>query len=305
MKEFLPTFTFGFLMAQLFPGATVVLSLSCGFVTFVNGVETGLLRLFAIVGDMWFGSLRNTIVFLFLSIASGVLLHGLDWMALGGMYKDHGGGPRTFPFHKWCIFDQIVTAPFNMIYELLVLVTREGLDEATVGENAAKIDPTLIPNLNYLQEFYLHFAQFFIHMAYALWISLIVLMLWMYQVGFSMPRMILLLLIYGILSVFFLMGRAQLAILFEGERALITRSDVIAGAGNKTAAAPVEVKPIAIAVEVKPVAVEVRPVAVDVKPVAVEVKPIEVQPVAVAAEVKPVAVEVKPAAEPNDKKSGL
>ncbi|MFS8085973.1 MAG: hypothetical protein ACMG6H_10115, partial [Acidobacteriota bacterium] len=167
MKELLSTFTFGFLMAQLFPGATAVLSISSGYVTFVTGVQSGLVRLFSTVGDLWFGSLRTTVVFLFVSVAAGIFLHGVDWMTLGGLYSKYPAGVPSFPFHKLPVFIQLLFSPLNMIYEWWILISRKNLASVTVGENAANIDPTLVPNLNYLQDFYLHFAQFFIHMAYA------------------------------------------------------------------------------------------------------------------------------------------
>ena len=214
-------------MAQLFPGATAVTSVSCAFVTFVNGPQSGLLRLFSMIGDMWFASLKGTVVFLFLSAAAGIFLHGIDWMTLGGLYDKYPeAGVRDFRFHKRPIAFQLLMAPLNMIYELGILISRKHLDSVTVGENAPYVDSGLLPTLKYLQDFYLHFAQFFIHMSYALLVSLIMFTLIIRRMGFTTQRAALLVLIYFVLSAFFLMGRAQLHILFSSERVLVSKSAV-------------------------------------------------------------------------------
>ncbi|MEK6335141.1 MAG: hypothetical protein AABM67_09340 [Acidobacteriota bacterium] len=223
MKEFLPTFTFGFLMAQLFPGATAVLSISCGFITFVVKAETSVIALFARVGNFWFGTLKSAIVFFFVSTAMGILLHGLDWLTLARMENEYDG-IRSFPFHKWPIALQFLLAPFNIVYELLMLINASDLRAVTMEDNAASIDATLVPNLNYLQDFYLHFAQFFIHMSYALLIGLVSFGLIVLEMGLTIHRVTLLILIYLVLSVFFLMGRAQLVVLFLGENQLVSRT---------------------------------------------------------------------------------
>ena len=41
MKDFLPTFTFGFLMAQLFPGAVTVLCLTCPYLALTSSPLPG------------------------------------------------------------------------------------------------------------------------------------------------------------------------------------------------------------------------------------------------------------------------
>jgi hypothetical protein len=221
MKEFLPTFTFGFLMAQLFPGATAVISLTCGFITATSGVQVSLMRLFSLSGDLWFSSVRNTTAFFFVSVGVGMFLHGLDWMTIASMENKYNAGIVSFPFHKWRLVVQFLTSPANVIYELGFLLSRENMESAIMEENAPKVAPASMPNFGYLQDFYLYFAQFFVHMSYALGLSLIVFVIVIYQMGFTKYRMFFLVLTYLILSAFFLMGRAQLYSLFKAENDLL------------------------------------------------------------------------------------
>lgn len=224
MKDFLPTFTFGFLMAQLFPGAVTVLSLSCTYVAAVNEPRHGLTKLFTAGGDLWFMNTRNTVVFTFLSAAVGMLIHGVSWLILAGMEDKTGHGIREFSFHTSRVARQILLAPGYIVVELFYLLNAKKLEDIKLEENVSSLDPKLISNFNYLQDFYLYFAQFFVHMSYALLISVLSFLISVRFLGFGWLRAGFLVFLYFMTSAFFLIGRAQFMTLFWAEVELIGKT---------------------------------------------------------------------------------
>jgi hypothetical protein len=77
---------------------------------------------------------------------------------------------------------------------------------------------------NFVQDFYLHFAQFYAHTGYALLISFISLSI--LKIGIDLPIIsgIWLMILYFLIGLFFVIGRIQLTTLFIAERALIAKS---------------------------------------------------------------------------------
>jgi len=243
MKDFLPTFTFGFLMAQLFPGAVTVLCITCPYaaltVSHLTTAQGGFFRmigLFESVGDLWFGSTRNAVVFLFFAAATGMFLHGIDWMILGWETQKCNDKGIPIPgddgvislchlaFHNQPLWKQFLLAPLNMLREIFRLFRAPALTWITMDENLPEISPASLPLFNWLQDFYLYFGQFYIHMSYSLLIGFFSMAVTYSIIGTSLLRILFLVFLYFLASLFFLMGRTQLASLFKNEDALITAS---------------------------------------------------------------------------------
>jgi hypothetical protein len=255
MKDFLPNFTFGFLMAQLFPGAVTVVCLTCPYLALMqissNTVSANLPRmmtLFERVGDVWFSSTRNAVVFLFLSAATGMFVHGVDWMILGWetQKKDAQGKPlcdadgnpeiiglRELGFHSQTLWKQLLLGPMHMVKEGVRLLRAPKLGWITMEENVPGIDPGFLPIFNWLQDFYLYFGQFYIHMAYSLLTGFFSLAITFVMIGFTPLRLVFVLFIYLLSGTFYVMGRTQLASLFKNE--------VILVASSKEPKAPLEI----------------------------------------------------------------
>ena len=242
MKDLLPAFTFSFLMAQLFPGAVTVLVVTSAYVAIsaggaANSGETlpSLFSLYASVGDLWFGTTRNVVIFLFLSAATGMFLHGLSWMILGWETQgrnEHGELAedqyimlRELSFHSQTLWKQMLLAPLQMVREILDLLRSPALKWITIDENVSETDPKSLPVFTWLQDFYLYFGQFYVHMSYALLIGFGCTILALIRMGLTSRRIIFVVSLYVLTSLFFLMGRTQLATLFKNEATLKATSD--------------------------------------------------------------------------------
>ena len=82
MKDFISKVTFGFLMAQLLPGAIVVFSINCVIKAVSHESVITLKKLLTDVGQDWFRSTLSTVAFIFMAVAIGMIIHGLNWTVL-------------------------------------------------------------------------------------------------------------------------------------------------------------------------------------------------------------------------------
>ncbi|MDQ1637244.1 MAG: hypothetical protein QOF62_583 [Pyrinomonadaceae bacterium] len=74
MDQFLSRFTFGLLMAQVFPGGVFLLSLTCPLIVNTDPNVTTTSSVFMAVGNLWFNSKKGTVLFLFLAGGVGMLI---------------------------------------------------------------------------------------------------------------------------------------------------------------------------------------------------------------------------------------
>ena len=82
MKDFISKVTFGFIMAQLLPGAVVVFAITCTLDTKTCGSEEPFQQVILNVGSAWFGDSFKAASFLLISVAVGMCIHGLNWAIL-------------------------------------------------------------------------------------------------------------------------------------------------------------------------------------------------------------------------------
>jgi len=219
MKDFISKITFGFLMAQLLPGAIVVFAITC--VTKVDSDTTSLKELLENVGQDWFGTTLSTILFIFVAVSIGMMIHGLNWTVLA--WLENKGDPQSLKsaretwLHKRWFWLQLLLSPFFMVYEILNLLFRApNIDCLTMDENISNIKEDSMESFLFLQEFYLNFGQFYAHVAYAFLITTICTLIH-YINNRTCTIFMMLIFIYFLTSLFFLLGRIQLGSLFKAE----------------------------------------------------------------------------------------
>lgn len=217
MKDFISKLTFGFLMAQFLPGSVVVFSstyLACD----ISKPHCSIKQHFSEVGEYWFESIYLTIVFLFLSVAIGMVVHGLNWTVLAWLESKYDSSRESF-WHQKLLIIQVFLSPIKMIIELLWLLIAPNIEILTLMENVHKIKKEKMEQFYFLQEFYLNFSQFYAHMSYAFLITFIFSIICCVQ-NFSWKRLAISIVFYFLTSLFFLLGRIQLGSLFKAERDL-------------------------------------------------------------------------------------
>lgn len=227
MDQFLSRFTFGLLMAQVFPGGVFLLSLTCPVRAAQDPSVTTIRSLFMSVGNVWFSSTKSTVLFLFLAGGLGMLIHGLSWMVMAWL-ENYKAPPLTKArdsfWHHLALWQQVLLAPIKMIIELAWTMTARGIEKLEMDESGSYISPLDKQIYDYFQDFYLYFAQFYVHTAYALLFSVFTLGWTWITIGFNFLRLSSLLLLYFAASVFFLIGRMQFASLFKAENVLRARA---------------------------------------------------------------------------------
>jgi len=229
-KELFSKFTFGFLMAQLFPGAVAVSAVALAIEAVNSETATGdLMAVLCGVYDNAFGSASRLAIYLFLAVGTGMLIHGIHWSVLAWLENRQSGEYET-PivdsfWHGKLVVVQLLLGPVKMILELVWLLFAGGLGPLRMTENVPRVPPSRMPNFLFLQEFYLYFAQFYAHTAWALLFCIPCLIVVFTCVGWTWMNSLYVGLAYLATSVFFLLGRVQLASLFEAENALADYTD--------------------------------------------------------------------------------
>jgi hypothetical protein len=231
MKEFLSKFTFGFLLAQLVPGAVAVLFVSMVVAAYAwqSGEPSGAVLLRSALEQWSFRHGYQVVIFLVCSIGAGLLIHGLNWTVLA--WLENGSDPLAngdeqptgtddgMPlnpvsssfWHEWRIIWQVLLGPVKMTYEAASLPFQAcGISALVMDENVTKIRASDEPLFNFVQDFYLYFAQFYAHTAYALLLGLACLgwSLWVMGVAWA-EALVLMVALYLLTSVLFLLGRVQ------------------------------------------------------------------------------------------------
>jgi len=230
MDQFLSRFTFGLLMAQVFPGGVFLLSLTSPLRASRGTPVTSMSQLVLAVGNFWFGSTTRTVLFLFLAGSLGMLIHGLSWMVMAWL-ENHLGGPvtkvRDSFWHNWKLGYQVLVAPVKMVGELGWALRAQGIEQVTMEESGSHISPLDKPLFDFFEDFYLYFAQFYAHTAYALLASIFLIAWTWLIIGWTWRRGAVLVLLYFATSIFFLIGRTQFASLFKSENVFRNRAGTL------------------------------------------------------------------------------
>jgi hypothetical protein len=226
MKDFFSKVTFGFLMAQVFPGAVAVLSLSFLYSNFGANQPNSLLGAIRTTIGGWAAASATAQLFLLgLCIGAGMAIHGIAWSVVGFYESSRDKAIFDSFWHKHRIAYQVLLGPLKIIGETaFFLFTATNIRGATVPENVPKIHKDLFPHFEFLQDFYLYNAQFFTHTAYALVGSFASVVAFIIGNGWTPRRIIVGILVYITCGLFFVLGRIQLSSLFAAEDDLVTAS---------------------------------------------------------------------------------
>jgi len=226
MKDFFSKVTFGFLMAQVFPGAVAVLSLSFLYSTFGANQPDSLLGAIRTTIAGWATASATAQLFLLgLCIGAGMAIHGLAWSVIGFYESSRDKAIFDSFWHKRRIVYQVLLGPLKIVGETaFFLFTTTNIRGATVPENAPRIHKDLFAHFEFLQDFYLYNAQFFTHTAYALVGSFVSVVAFIIGNGLTPRRIIVGILVYITCGLFFVLGRIQLSSLFAAEDDLVTAS---------------------------------------------------------------------------------
>ncbi len=224
MKDFISKVTFGFLMAQLLPGMVVVTVLTCMGKSADPNMNACLETMLDHIKTCWFESAFRTTTFFFLSCATGMFIHALNWMVLAWI-ENKGSAATQEPnpepvierwYHTLPLWAQLLNGPPIMVSEMLSLLGAPSLRCLRMAENVQSINHNLDWQFHFLQDFYLHFGQFYAHMAYALLLATILGVTGVFHEP-SGPGFTLAVIAYFLTSIFFLFGRVQLSSLFRAE----------------------------------------------------------------------------------------
>jgi hypothetical protein len=229
MKDIISRLTFGFLMAQVFPGALAAFALTFAHASIEHELpNSGLLGAVGHVLDLWAKAGIAEVLFLLgLCIGLGMFIHGVHWAVLGSLERDSEKqqlkGIFDLDWHRRLIWQQFLSAPFRLVYETIRLFWRDVQDVA-IEENVADIDDQRMKQHEFMQDFYLYPAQFFAHTAFALEMCFGALCTFNVIYSWTWRRFVVLTLIYVTLCAFFVLARVQLCALFNAERKLIDAS---------------------------------------------------------------------------------
>jgi hypothetical protein len=199
MKDFVSKITFGFLMAQLLPGAVIVFAVSSFFVE-TNESDALIRQIIFEVAEIWTGTTFKIILFLFISVGAGMLIHGLNWTVLAWIeHKCPNHSVRDHWFwHKKTLCFQLLFSPLQMFAEIAMMFFAPNLGVLIMNENVSHLNSDKMSQFTFLQEFYLHFVM-----------------------DFCLTWFLSLLVFYFLSSAFFLLGRIQSGSLFEAEQHLV------------------------------------------------------------------------------------
>ena len=157
-----------------------------------------------------------------------MFLHGVSWIVMAWLENHEGSTPvtpvrRSF-WHEKPFGIQILIAPIKMVGELVWVTTAPSIDKLAMEESGTYISPQDKPIYDFFQDFYLYFAQFYAHTAYALLFSIPCLVWTWAIIGFTFRRTALIFFAYFLTSIFFLISRIQFASLFKAENVLRDRA---------------------------------------------------------------------------------
>ena len=218
MRDLISKVTFGFLMAQLFPGALLAFALTFLYFSVLPSRYGSVYQAVNTVMATWeTGSLGRILVLLGVCTGLGMFIHGLHWAVVGRLESRYGSVFDSY-WHDLAIWKQVLLGPVKMIREVGDLLFREGdIRSAGVRENVPRVPADRFAHFQFLQDFYLHSAQFFLHTSYAMLACCGGIIAFSVMGGLTLRRAGIVLLLYVATGLFFVLGRVQLHSLFRAE----------------------------------------------------------------------------------------
>lgn len=223
VKDLFSRIVFGFVMAQILPGAVVAFGI---YEIFLSRFYRGAAQVnFAmdILTDNVSSSALNLVFFVLLSLFFGMGIHGLHWSVLGFVEHRTGRAVHKSRWHRSRIIIQMLLSPIQIIYEsICFLINGRWIIRLRVEENLPNIGKDKFDAFQFLQDFYLYFAQFYAHMSYALLfiVSVSIFLFLRGSLELSIENFALVSIAWLICGAFFIFSRIQFASLFNAEHAL-------------------------------------------------------------------------------------
>lgn len=228
MNDFVSKATFGFLMAQFIPGAIALYAVACAY----NAAFDESLRSLFSIGtrtlELWSGTAAQQLFLIGLCTGAGMTLHGLHWAVLGYLEysnsrEDRCGAVSESAWHQLPIAVQVLLGPAQILVETVqFLLQAKSIEAPAIEENVTRVPAGKMPAFGFLQDFYLGFAQFYAHTAYALLLALPCIAVCLGYCGVSGRRLVFFLLTWVACGLFFVIGRIQLMALFKAEETLLS-----------------------------------------------------------------------------------
>lgn len=222
MKDLVSKITFGFVMAQLFPGSVAVLSISLlNLALSTPELVSMVMAIRGIVASWSILTISGALFLLGMCMGAGMLIHGLHWAVMGQLERDFGSVFDSY-WHKKRLVWQVLLGPVKIVREIVALfLLAKGIRSATVKENVVRLDKDKMPQFLFLQDFYLYPAQFFAHTAYALLLFTVSAITFCIRHDWTLRRALFASCAYCCAGVFFVLGRLQLQSLFSAEEELV------------------------------------------------------------------------------------
>lgn len=232
MKDLVSALTFGFIMAQLFPGVIATFAVTIFVKSFLLPYPNGIIDSLNQAICFWEAPTRRIVVFVLVSTAFGMAIHGLHWSVLGFLEnRERRKNPlaelrsvHSSFWHDLPIIIQIILGPVKIIFEVTwFLFKGRSLSLIAIEENAPNVKSDKVEVFSFVQDFYLHFSQFYAHTSYAtllLFISLLTSILFIPTIYFGFWLSVFLVTIWLSIGYFFIVSRIQLASLFKAETSM-------------------------------------------------------------------------------------
>jgi hypothetical protein len=227
MNDLITKATFGFLMAQLFPGAVIVFSINFVYFAFGTQAPCGLLATADHVLTLWSSaSVAQQLFLLALCVGAGMFVHGLHWAVFGYLENKAEDGRLFRAYWKdYSLGLQVLTEPFHLTIKTVEPFLRaKSIRDMVLEENVPNIHKDHMKQFEFIEDFYLYSAQFFCHTAYSLLAVVAAVTAFGILYGPTWRRFVLWLLSYFLCGVFSLLGHIQLGSLFAAESDLVRRS---------------------------------------------------------------------------------
>lgn len=240
MKDVISRVTFGFIMAQLFPGAIAVFAISFAYSAVYSEQPNSVLLTADGILRAWAGSTPAHQLFLLgLCIGVGMLIHGLHWATLGALEFQFNGSAFNAPWHGGRIVWQTLLGPLTIGREISRLFVRgKHIRQVSIEDNATQMHHDVMGQFEFVQDFYLYPAQFFAHTGYAFLVVFTSVFTFIVAKGLTPRRMVLEVLAYVMAGLFFVLGRVQLRTLFYAEKQLREMSVTLAGLPRESCSIP-------------------------------------------------------------------
>jgi hypothetical protein len=217
MRDVFSKVTFGFLMAQLAPGGLSALALFMLVTAVQKPGDYAIRTLAEHCLTTAFSSPPAAFLSLTASLALGMLLHGLNWACIG-FNETRFEHSFNSSWHRRKIWLQVVLAPLQIFSECAaVLWQADSIPKIGNRENLSRIAPNRMAQFQFIQDFYLHFAQFFAHVSLAFLIAFSSMTALLFIMGTSAWRMAMIVATYLLAGLFFVLGRVQFYSLFRAE----------------------------------------------------------------------------------------